>query len=65
MRKRQKKEGRKINQRDKLNHDKVICGREEDETEMSRKSFQLESRLQGQSFKHVRVYLSTPIFSYG
>lgn len=45
MRKRKKK-GRKINQREKLNHDKVICGREGDITHMSRKSFQWESRLQ-------------------
>ncbi|AES75167.2 hypothetical protein MTR_6g029210 [Medicago truncatula] len=37
MKKRQKK-GRKINEREKLNHDKVISGREGDETEMSRKS---------------------------
>jgi len=36
---------RKINQREKLNHDKMICGREGDGTEMSRKSFQWESRL--------------------
>jgi len=40
MRKRKKKKGRKINKREKLNHDKVICGREGDVTHMSRKSFQ-------------------------
>ena len=39
MRKRGEK-GRKINQREKLNHAKVICGREGDKTAMSRKSFQ-------------------------
>jgi len=38
--------GSKINQREKLNHDKVICGREGDRTEMSRKSFQWKSKLQ-------------------
>jgi len=36
----EKKGGRKINQREKLNHDKVISGREGNKTEMSRKSFQ-------------------------
>ena len=45
MRNRQKK-GRKINQREKLNRDKVICRREGDKTEMSKKSFQWESKLQ-------------------
>jgi len=30
---------RKKEKKEKLNHDKVICGREGDETEMSRKSF--------------------------
>jgi len=44
MRKRRKK-GKKINQREKLNHDKVICGRKGDGNEISRKSFQWESRL--------------------
>jgi len=38
--------GRKINQRQKPNHDKVTCGREGDETEVSKKSFQWESKLQ-------------------
>jgi len=40
-----KNKGRKINQREKLNRDKVICGREGDRTEMSRKGFHWESRL--------------------
>jgi len=44
--KEEEKKGRTINQREKLNHDKVICGREGDEIEMTRKSFQWESRLQ-------------------
>jgi len=44
--KEEEKKGRKINLREKLKHDKVIGGREGDETEMSRKSFQWESRLQ-------------------